>query len=145
MITKPDYFDLNELVCQHVYKQYKERAWGFFDTRLLVTIDRLRLKIGKPIYVNNWDIEGNLSQRGFRCIQCNVVKEAIDESRLYVSAHMTGQAIDCEVQGLLAEEVRDWIIKNQNLWLYPIRLEKNVSWIHIDTRDNFTGQKVTLF
>lgn len=145
MIQKPDYFDLEEIVCAHVYKKYGETAWGIFDPRLLLTIDRIREKIGKPIFVNNWKEEGNLSQRGFRCPQCNLVKTASDENRLYVSAHMTGQAIDFEVQGLLSSEVREWIIKNKNLWPYPIRLEKDVSWIHLDTRDNFTGEKVTLF
>jgi hypothetical protein len=63
---------------------------------------------------------------------------------MYVSPHMTGQGVDFDVQGLLAEEVRQWLIKNPNLLPYPIRLEAGVSWVHLDTRD--TGiQKVTLF
>lgn len=145
MIDRPIYFELQELVCPDVFKQYKERAWAFFDARLLITIDRLRLKLGKPIFVNSWNEQGVLSQRGFRCIKCDIVKTAFAENRLYVSAHMTGQAIDFDVQGLVASEVREYIIKNKNLWPYPIRLEDKVSWVHCDTRDSFTDEKVILF
>lgn len=63
---------------------------------------------------------------------------------MYVSPHMTGQSVDFDVQGLIAEEVRQWIIKNQNLLPYPIRLEDDDNWVHLDTRDADNG-KVYLF
>lgn len=144
MIYKPIYFDLEELVCPHVFKKYGNTAWQFFDSRLLITIDKIRERIGKPVFINDWNEGGKLDERGFRCIQCDTVNRAIAENKLYVSPHMTGQAVDFDVQGLLAEEVRQWIIKNQNLWPYPIRLEAGVSWIHVDTRDAEQG-KVYLF
>jgi hypothetical protein len=136
----PTYFTLDELVCEHVYNVFGKTAWQFFDPRLIITIDRLREKLNKPIYVNDWQIHGSLSQRGFRCIQCDLVKEAIAKDQLYVSPHMTGQAVDFDVEGLLAEEVRIWIKKNQNLLPYPIRLEKDVNWVHLDTRDADQGK-----
>jgi hypothetical protein len=136
----PTYFTLDELVCEHVYNVFGKTAWQFFDPRLIITIDRLREKLNKPIYVNDWQVHGNLSQRGFRCIQCDLVKEAIAKGQLYVSPHMTGQAVDFDVEGLLAEEVRIWIKKNQNLLPYPVRLEKDVNWVHLDTRDADQGK-----
>lgn len=147
MITKPTYFSLDELVCPHVYNHFGEIAWGFFDSKLLVTIDRIRELLNKPIFVNNWKDGPTVyfDERGFRCIQCDLVKKAIAENRLYCSPHMRGQAIDCDIQGLVSSEVREWLIKNQNLLPYPIRLENNVSWVHIDVVDNFEGKKVTLF
>jgi hypothetical protein len=144
MIYKPDYFSLDELVCPDVYEKFGEIAWQFFDSRLLITIDTIRQKIGKPIFINDWQVHGLFDERGFRCIQCNLVKDAIKINRLYVSPHMTGQGVDFDVQGLIASEVRDWIIKNQNLWPYPIRLENNVNWVHLDTRDSGI-EKVHLF
>lgn len=147
MIQKPIYFTLDELVCPHVHNRFGEIAWGFFDSKLLITIDRIRELLNKPIFVNNWKDGPTVffDERGFRCIQCDLVKKAIIENRLYVSPHMTGQGVDFDVQGLMAEEVRQWILKNKTLLPYPIRLENNVSWVHLDTRDNFTGEKVTLF
>jgi hypothetical protein len=140
----PIYFELKELVCKDVYNTYKDIAWQFFDQKLLLTIDRIREKIGKPIFVNSWDSGGDFDERGFRCLKCGLVKSAIAEQRMYVSPHMTGQGVDFDVQGLLAEEVRQWIVKNANLWPYPLRLEAGVNWIHLDLRDTNNG-KVFIF
>jgi hypothetical protein len=144
MIYKPDYFSLDELVCPEIYKHFGDVAWQFFDSRLLITIDTLRQKLGRRITVNDWQVHGQFTQRGFRCLQCQLVKDAIKTNQLYVSPHMTGQAIDFDVEGMVAEEVRQYIIKNQSLWPYPIRLEADVNWIHMDTRDADNG-KVFLF
>lgn len=132
------YFDLKELVCPDVFRTYGEMAWTFFDARLLITLDNLRTRIERRIHINNW--ESGLTQRGFRCNLCPLVKNA---KGIYVSAHMTGQAVDFDVEGMTAEEVRQYIIKNKTLWPYPIRLEANVSWVHLDTRG--TDEKVYLF
>jgi hypothetical protein len=137
-------FSLDELVCEHVYNRYGATAWEFFDQRLLITLDAIRDRLGKPIYINNWQIHGEFDERGFRCIQCSLVKKAIEENRLYVSPHMTGQGADFDVAGMTAEETRQYIIKNATLWPYPIRLEAGVNWVHLDTRDHNEG-KVFLF
>lgn len=140
----PVFFDLTELVCPHVYDKYHLQAWTFFDTRLLITIDSIRERIKKPIWINDWEVHGDIDQSGFRCIQCDIVKAAIKENRLYCSAHMRGQAVDFHINGMDAEEVRQYIIKNANLWPYGIRLERDVSWVHLDIC-NGTDQKVILF
>jgi hypothetical protein len=62
-----------------------------------------------------------------------------------MSAHCLGKAVDFHVQGLEAEEVRQWILKNKNWWPYHIRLEEDVSWVHLDLYDNDKGEKVYLF
>jgi hypothetical protein len=141
MIYKPRHFDLKELVCPDIYAKFGQIAWQFFDDKMLMTLDLLRDQLG-PIYVNNWDINGEFDERGFRCIQCSLVRKAIKDKRLYVSPHMTGQGVDFDVEGMSAGEVRIWILSNQIKLGFPIRLEKNVTWVHLDTRD--AGQKVTL-
>jgi hypothetical protein len=140
-----EYFDLQELVCPDVFHKYGQVSWTWFDAKLFAVILSIRQRLNKPIYVNNWQINGNQSQSGFRCIQCEIVKQAIAENRLYVSAHMTGQALDFSVEGLIAQEVRDYIIKNKNIWPYPIRLEDKVSWVHLDARNDGSENKVILF
>lgn len=72
------YFDIEELVCKHVFKKHGEYAWEFFDERLLETLLTIREKIGMPIYVNNWQVGGNLTQRGLRCNMCQLVREKSD-------------------------------------------------------------------
>jgi hypothetical protein len=71
------YFTLDELVCKDVYEFYGNTAWQFFDFRLLHTIDILREKFNKPIMINNWLTHGEFDERGFRCLKCSLVKDAI--------------------------------------------------------------------
>lgn len=143
MILKPDNFDLQELVCPDVYQKYGVFAWNFFDPRLLLTLDRIRTKINKRIFVNTWVDGGNLTQRGLRCLLCPIVKGKYNT--MYESAHLLGMGVDFDVEGLLAEEVRLWIAANKNIWPYPIRLERDVDWVHLDLFDMDNGQKVYLF
>ena len=144
MITVPTYFSIDELVCEHVYDKYGEKAWMFFDTELLVMLDTIRDRIGKPIFVNDWMVHGKYSQRGLRCNQCDIVKEKAKAGILYMSAHCLGKAADFDVEGLLAEEVRQWITSHANWWPYHIRLEADVNWVHLDIFDQ-SENKVYIF
>jgi hypothetical protein len=128
------YFKLEELVCKDVFAAYGDQAWSFFDMRLLITLERVREMINKPIIINDWHKGGQFDERGFRCIKCDLVKSAIAENKIYVSPHMTGQAVDFDVQGLVAEEVRNWLVVNRMKLPYQIRLEQDVNWVHLDTR-----------
>lgn len=144
MATIKDYFDIRELTCPHVYDKFREYAWNFFDPRLLDTLLVIREKIGKPIYVNNWDMGGNFSQRGFRCNICPLVKEKTALEKLYITAHNQGMGVDFDVKGMSAEEVRKWIVDNKIFLPHPIRLESDVNWVHLDVRTDGM-QAVTFF
>jgi len=153
VITKPTYFSIDELVCEHVYNKYGAKSWIFFDTELLIMLDTIRDRIGKPIFVNDWSIGGHLNkegqivrynERGLRCNHCDIVKKKAEAGILYMSAHCLGKGADFEVQGLLAEEVRQWIVKHANWWPYHIRLEADVNWVHLDVYDQ-SENKVYIF
>ena len=58
-----------------------------------------------------------------------------------MSAHCTANAADFSVEGMTAEEVRNWLV-SQKL-PYPIRLEAGVDWVHLDC--NNAGQKIYFF
>lgn len=138
---KSKYFQLKELVCPHVLAKYGERAWMFLDSKLIINLDTIRERIGKPIYVNR----GNLTQRGLRCPQCQIVKDKIKAGELYMSAHTMGKAVDFDVEDMKADEVRLWLAKNGKFLPYPIRVESGVSWVHMDVFDNNTEQHVYFF
>lgn len=141
MATIKDYFKIKELVCEHVYERHGENAWAFFDPRLIAVLLFIRTNLGKPMTINNWATGGNFSQRGLRCNLCELVKK---KTSLYVSAHMEGMAADFDVRGMTAEQVRTWLYNNRERIPYPIRLEKDTSWVHIDVRTTSTI-KVTYF
>ncbi len=145
MMIKPYGFTIAELVCPEVYHRFGERAWMFFDTKLLIVLSQIRERINKQIFVNNWQVHGTYTQRGLRCNLCSIVQSKTDSGVLYMSAHRLGKAVDFDVEGLVAEEVRQWIIKNKTIWAYPLRLEEDVNWVHMDLFDTDNDQKVTMF
>ena len=134
------YFDIKELVCPHVYSKFGKFAWNFVDYKVVYLINDIRGRLNKPITVNN----GELTQRGLRCPHCEIVKKKLEEGALYMSAHTFGKAFDFDVEGLTAEEVRLYLVAKKSLWPYAFRLEKNVTWVHLDI---FTEglEKITFF
>lgn len=134
------YFKVKELVCPHTYQRYRENAWQFLSTcyleTLLVIIEQI---LAAPMYCNT----SNFNQRGLRCNLCPIVS---NKQSLYLSAHILGKAGDFTGRGLTAEKARNKIIQNAHLLPYPIKMEKNVTWLHIDTLPQHNiVEKVYLF
>ncbi len=143
MLYRPQHFSLNELVCKHVYDKFGDFAWVFLDEKAVITLDTIRRLLGKPITVNTWADGGEFSQRGLRCNICSLVKNKTLANELYMSAHVLGMAMDFDVEGVGADEVRVWIAANKDKLPYNMRLEKGVSWVHLDCFNN--GSKLTFF
>lgn len=121
------YFDLDELVCPHVYQKWGEKAWQFLDTDYLHCLLVVRRDIlQKPMYCNG---KGK-TERGLRCNRCSIVR---GKSGPYLSAHVLGKAGDFTVVGMSAEDARKTIKANASKLPCNIRLEKGVSWVHMDT------------
>ena len=71
----------------------------------------IRETIGRPIFANNWMIGGRFSQRGYRTND-----DAVCKAQKFVpgSAHFKGKALDFDVKGMTAEQVRKWLFDNQD-------------------------------
>lgn len=141
-----DYFRTEEMVCRHVYERFGERALDFIDSRLKETLVVLREKLDRPIYINNWVWGGDKTQRGLRCNVCTIVREQTALEKPYLSAHVFGKGVDFNVKGMTAQQVRDWLKQNQILLPYPIRVESDVTWVHVDVMDyGQKGDKISYF
>lgn len=135
------YFDVEELVCNHTYAKWGVQSWQFLDTDYLHALLVIRRDIlKKPMWCNS----KTKHQRGLRCNRCEMVR---GKSSVYLSAHVLGKAGDFDVTGMTAEQARQKIKENAHLLPCPVRLEKGVSWLHIDVRPDDTrpGQKVIEF
>lgn len=133
-----EYFDIKELVCNHIYSRFGNQAWMFLSTEILHTLLVLRTEIlNMPMLVNST----NLKQRGMRCNMCPIVK---GKTSAYLSAHCTGNGVDFTCSKS-AEDIRQMIKDNQDKLPYPIRLEDGVSWVHIDCYDQGFYNKITMF
>lgn len=147
---KMKYFKIQELVSKRVYRRYGDDAIKFICPMLLETISAVRENIGKPITINNWHLGGRFHQRGLRENTSSIVKSNTNRDRLYLSAHVMGKAIDFDVQGMTANEVRKWLVDNQSILPYKIRLENKlkgnyISWVHLDIFQEENNAKVYLF
>lgn len=142
------YFDIQELVCPHCYAKFGEKiSWQFLDTELLNTVLVLRediLKVG--MVCNDYKFGGNKTQRGLRCNICQLVKDKTLKNQIYLTAHANGAGADFVFgpkSGMTAAKARDLIKANKDLLPYNVRIEKAVTWLHIDCYD--TGEKVNEF
>ena len=139
------YFDITELVCDHTYAKYGDKAWRFLDTDYLHALLIIRRDI---IRLPMWCNSKTAKQRGLRCNQCQIVKSA---KGVYLSAHCLGKAGDFTVTGMTASAAREKIKANASLLPCKIRLEKwdssgtEISWLHIDVIDEPQNPKVYEF
>lgn len=140
------YFDIEELVCNHVLERWGEEAWQFLDTGFLANLLALRRDvIQRPMYCNNH--KKGVYQRGLRCNLCEMVKE---KDRPYLSAHILGKAGDFSIEGIsgiggmAGMRSRIKLLARAALPV-PLRMEADVSWLHIDVMPTPSGQKIYEF
>lgn len=144
------YFDISELVGPETHRVHGERAWKFFSTDALEALLITRVNIGRKITINNWAWGGKFTQRGLRSNLQNIFRQLTKTLKLYLSGHVLGEAFDFDVDGMTAEEVRDWIKGNEHLYPMRIRLEhkkngKPITWVHLDTIQELHNPKVYFF
>jgi hypothetical protein len=146
------YFKLQELVSKVVYDRYGEDAWYVFGTDILQCLLLIRVGLGKSITINDWLWGGTNHQRGYRENLSKIVKDKTEDGVLYISGHVLGCALDLHVKGMIAEDVRTWILANQEIFPCKIRLEHRklstgefITWVHIDTKYYEGNPKVYLF
>lgn len=133
------YFDIDELVCDHVLSHFGESAWQFLDTDYLHCLLIIRRDIlKKPMYCNG----SSKHQRGLRCNLCDEVKK---KKVAYVSAHILGKAGDFTCTGYTAKEARAKIKQCASMLPCPIRMESGVSWLHFDVRPTDSSDEKVIF
>lgn len=140
-------FAIQELVCKHTYDKWKDTSWQFLQKDLLQVIDILRNNLLKvPMIINTWNQGGAFDERGLRCNLCNTVASKTTAGKLYLSPHILGAAIDFHTKEFTAEEIRQKIRLNwREVSDIPIRIEKDVTWVHIDVFDRGSGNLITEF
>lgn len=139
------FFDIEELVCNHVLARWGDDAWQFLDTGYLANLLAIRRDIvQRPMFCNNH--KRGVYQRGLRCNLCELVKE---KDRPYLSAHVLGKAGDFSVEDVAGVKGMEYVrqrIKTLPVALpVPLRMEGEVSWLHIDVMPTPNGQKVYIF
>ena len=122
------YFDVEELVCDHIYGRWGEASWQFLDTMFLHCLLILRRDIiGRPMKCNNHRLK--IHQRGVRCNMCDIVRS---KGRAYMSAHVLGKGADFTIDGMTAAQARQRIKLLSAAFPCQVRIEGGVTWLHFD-------------
>ncbi len=140
------FFRIEELVCSHTFNKFGYTSWQFFDRDFLENLLILRRDVLKePMIVNDWFKGGIYSQRGFRCNICKLCKDKTILNQIYLTAHANGAAVDAVFRDITAEEARDRIRMRGYKFTVPVRIEKDVSWLHFDIYDPANGKQLNEF
>jgi len=135
------YFAIEELACPHTVQRFGEGSWQFFSTDFLENLLILRRDVLQvPLVCNTYKGGGAYTQRGLRCNVCELVKTATRQNRNYLSAHIFGVGADFSSAEMSAKEMRGKIRSNIDKFTHPIRIERDVSWLHFDVRDRLRGK-----
>ena len=127
MAYECEHFGLEELVDPDTFEKLGSNAWKLFDDKALLAIDKLRETFGSAT-INNWKWGGNFKWSGYRTQNCGIGASK--------SMHKFGAAFDLKFKNISAEDVRKAITSDEKYWkTYIGRIENNVTWLHIDTKD----------
>lgn len=121
-----EFFQVEELVCEHTFAKWGERSWQFLDSAFLECLLVIRRDILKAPMVCN---HSTAHQRGLRCNRCELVRS---KNAVYISSHILGKAGDFTVSGMDAAQARSLIKAQVDKLPCRIRLEAGVSWLHFD-------------
>ena len=119
-------FIIKEFVPPTLWNAEGEQSIQHLDERILETADQVREFFGVPVTINNWGttVDGQFHWRGLRTSE-------YPDYRL-TDPHVKGMAIDFDVAGKTAGDVRATIIMNPKEFPYIYRMENNVNWVHGD-------------
>ena len=134
------YFDKEEVLSKHAIDAGGD--YDLLDTDLQKLVVWIREALGRPMTANTWKSGGQFSQRGYRTNDDPVCKA---QKFVPGSAHFKGKALDFDVKGMTAEQVRKWLYDNQESAPVRFRVEKGVNWVHVDVMHHKASGKAYFF
>jgi len=135
-MQRAEHFKLHELVPSEYYHKYGDFAYKFLDARALILIDAIRKRYGS-MTCNNYGYGGGRTESGLRIPSSNYYSPT--------SQHTFGRAFDLIPKNVTANEIRDDMrdfgigILHMPNSIDSITVEDDVSWLHVDVRNNASG------
>ena len=125
------FFRIEELVPPYVFKTFGITSVQFLRPELLVVLDLLREKVGRPVIVNNYSRGGPYKESGYRV--------PWTKTGARMSIHKLGGAADVKVEGMTPREVLAVILANfDEFRAAGMTTYENPAftptWLHIDCR-----------
>ena len=128
-------FDIREFVPKQIWERYGEKSVWFIRPQIINIAQFIRERYDKPVRLNSWHYAKDgvpvFNERGFRLPDT--------ETGSKYSQHKQGNAGDLDVRGMTADEVREDILANKQVFmdLGLTTLESGEyapTWVHFDCR-----------
>ena len=134
---KSKYFKIEELVpLKLIDLIHKDLLWKLIDDDIIIAIDKIKEVFPKgSMSINTYLWSGNRTQSGVRTKNSKYYSET--------SQHPLGKAIDCVFGNYSTDEVREYILANQDEFPTIGGVELGTSWLHIDVRPRRNGKIIT--
>ena len=115
---------------------HKDLLWKLVDDDIIIAIDKIKEVFPKgSMSINTYLWSGNRTQSGVRTKNSKYYSET--------SQHPLGKAIDCVFGNYSTDEVREYILANQDEFPTIGGVELGTSWLHIDVRPRRNGKIIT--
>jgi len=130
-------FKIEELVPLRLINLiHKDLLWKLIDDDIIIAIDKIKEVFPKgSMSINTYLWSGNRTQSGVRTKNSEYYSET--------SQHSLGKAIDCVFGNYSTDEVREYILANQDEFPTIGGVELGTSWLHIDVRPRRNGKIIT--
>ena len=130
-------FKIEELVPLRLINLiHKDLLWKLIDDDIIIAIDKIKEVFPKgSMSINTYLWSGNRTQSGVRTKNSKYYSET--------SQHSLGKAIDCVFGNYSTDEVREYILANQDEFPTIGGVELGTSWLHIDVRPRRNGKIIT--
>ena len=130
-------FKIEELVPLRLINLiHKDLLWKLIDDDIIIAIDKIKEVFPKgSMSINTYLWSGNRTQSGVRTKNSKYYSET--------SQHSLGKAIDCVFDNYSTNEVREYILANQDEFPTIGGVELGTSWLHIDVRPRRNGKIIT--
>lgn len=136
----PNNFKLRELVPQSYIAKYGDSAIRFMNPLLMISLQQIRNRFGRMV-INSTATQ----QRGLRTLDFFINQEKPKGGnykqralQLYSdsgSQHKFGNAIDATLLDSTVKQVHDYIAANPDEFPFIHFIECDISWLHIDVRN----------
>ena len=125
---KSKHFEIHELVPKHIFEKYGEKAWRFINPMLIISLDTIKERFPKgTMTINNYFWGGDRHWSGLRTPISPYYSET--------SIHSFGGGGDSIFSDYEAEEIRQDIINNPDIYPHIKGIEMGISWLHTDVRN----------
>lgn len=124
-------FIIQEFVPPSIYNEWFEKSIWFIRPVVISFAQFIRDRYGKSVTINNWHAQGKFAERGFRMPTSSTGGK--------LSQHRFGNAIDFNVAGMTADEVRADILAHESEFMAAglTTIEDGAyapTWVHADFR-----------